>query len=353
MPRTTKQVKRLIGFAQFFRNFIPNLGEKLIPFYQLLRKGADFEARGTHYKALETVKKDLLEATEMTLNLPKPGLQYVLLCDASYYGAGFVLLIEYYVTGKQSKEKKVYAPVSFGSQLFTTAQLKFPTYYKELLALYFALDQFCHYIWASSHPFFVQTDNRSLTHFFQSKTIPPTLWYFLDRVFSFNIVIALIPGKANYAADFLSRIQTDKAASLPLKITDKVPVREIYVESEAKSPDVSISNIDQLNTVPESEMEVIIFSQLQELELYDAYVERKRENGDEISSLFKLKRAEVNAIQYANQDDLLNDLTDREEILDLASEQTKDEEIMQAIEWKRNGLSSNLKTIEENLHPDD
>ena len=83
MPRTNKQVRRPICFAQFFRIFIPNLGEKLIPFYQLLRKGADFEAKETHYRALETVKKDLIEATEMTLRLPKPGLQYVLLCDAS------------------------------------------------------------------------------------------------------------------------------------------------------------------------------------------------------------------------------------------------------------------------------
>ena len=187
-----------------------------------------------------------------------------------------MLMVEDYVTGKQSKEKKVYAPVSFGSQLFTTTQLKFSTYYKEFLALYFALDQFSHYIWASRHSIIVLTDNRSLTHLFQSKTIPPSLWNFLDRILSFNIVIAHNPGKANYAADFLSRVQTDKGASLSLKLTDKVPVREIYVEAAAKSPDVSISNIDQLNTVPESEMEgVTIVSQLQELGLYDVYFERK------------------------------------------------------------------------------
>ena len=105
-----------------------------------------------------------------------------------------------------------------------------------------------------------------------------------------------------------------------------------------------------MTNVPESEMEeVTIVSQLQELGLYDAYIERKRENGDEMNSLFKLKRAEVNAIQYANQADLLNDLTDREEILDLASEQTKDEEITHAIEWKRNGLSGNLKYASRRL----
>ena len=104
----------------------------------MLRKRAIFEAKGLHYKALETVKKDLFEATEMTLRLPKPNLQYVLLFDASYYGAGFVLMIEDYVTGKQSKEKKVYAPVSFRSQLFTTAQLKFSHLLKRILSTLFS-----------------------------------------------------------------------------------------------------------------------------------------------------------------------------------------------------------------------
>ena len=82
--------------------------------------------------------------------------------------------------------------------------------------------------------------------------------------------------------------------------------------------------------------EVNILSHLQELGLYNAYVERKGENGDEINIFFKVKRAEINAIQYANQADVLNDLTDKKE-LDLASEQRKAEDIMQAIEWNRKG----------------
>ena len=105
-----------------------------------------------------------------------------------------------------------------------------------------------------------------------------------------------------------------------------------YMLNQEKSPDVSISNIDQLNYISESEMkEVIILSQLQELEFYDAYVERKRENIGEINRTFKLKHPEINAIQYANRVDVLNDLTLREETLDLANEQTKDEELRQAI----------------------
>ena len=52
-----------------------------------------------------------MDATNVTLQLTKPGLQYVILCDASYHGAGFVLLVEDYVNKIGKKEKKTYAPV--------------------------------------------------------------------------------------------------------------------------------------------------------------------------------------------------------------------------------------------------
>ena len=41
-PKNVKQVKRLIGFLQFFRLFLPNLSVKLCPFYKLLRNDVPF-----------------------------------------------------------------------------------------------------------------------------------------------------------------------------------------------------------------------------------------------------------------------------------------------------------------------
>ena len=40
MPKTTKQLKRLIGITQFFPNYIPSLSVKLMSFYTLLKKDA-------------------------------------------------------------------------------------------------------------------------------------------------------------------------------------------------------------------------------------------------------------------------------------------------------------------------
>ena len=166
LPKTTKQVKRLLGFMQFFCNYIASLGEKLKSFFKLLKKDAVIETTEEHVKALEVIKKDLMEATNVTLRLSKPGLQYVIFCDASYHGAGFVLIVEDYVNETEKKEKKTYAPVSFVSHLFNATQLKFSIYYKEFLALSYALEYFSHCIWGSSKQVIVLTDNKSLTQFF-------------------------------------------------------------------------------------------------------------------------------------------------------------------------------------------
>ena len=47
-------------------------------FYKLLKKDAVIETTEEHVKALEVIKKDLMEATNVTFRLPKPGLLHVL-----------------------------------------------------------------------------------------------------------------------------------------------------------------------------------------------------------------------------------------------------------------------------------
>ena len=106
-----------------------------MPWYKLLRKDVQFELQDDHLKGFDTIKSDLLQATKTTLRLAKPGQQYVLLCDASYYSCGFDLMIDDYLVEKEAKTKQTYTPVSFGSQLFNTSQLKTSTYCKDFLAL--------------------------------------------------------------------------------------------------------------------------------------------------------------------------------------------------------------------------
>ena len=103
------------------------------------------------------------------------------------------------------------------------------------------MDYFSHYFWGSSKQVIILTDNKSLTQFVQSKVLTPSLWSCLDRILAFKTVIAHIPGRANYAADFLSRMENDKTATLSLKLTDRIPVREIEIDTEAQNLDVELN----------------------------------------------------------------------------------------------------------------
>ena len=240
MPKNVKQTKRLIGFFQYFRHYMPKLADKLLPFYQLTKNDTPFEITNEHHTCLKDLTKMLENSCKITLRLPKPDLQYVILADASYYSAGYVLMVEDYVQ-KGDVEHKLYAPVAFGSKIFNATQLKLSIYAKEFLGVHFAFDTFAHILWGATKPILVLTDNKSLTSFFQAKTIPAALWNAVDHVLNFNFVLGHVPGRANTAADFLSQIHINPSTKLSLKISTKMPIHGVEVEMKPSVPDNSLT----------------------------------------------------------------------------------------------------------------
>ena len=129
-------------------------------------------------------------------------------------------------------------------------------------------------------------------------------------------------------------MQTDSSASLSLKLTDKVPVREIYIDSTARVPDALLNQVqaieDAFSTIEEIDDNLI--ANLQRLGLYQAYLENQiGKNGNEglkPKSLVHLIRKTVNAVEYPDTAELYNDLRLNSEPLDLKAEQQKDPDIL-------------------------
>ena len=88
----------------------------------------------------------------------------------------------------------------------------------------------------------ILTDNKSVTRFFQTKIIPPTLWNACDYVIQFNFTIAHIPGKNNTAADYLSRLEISPKEKLILRIREDIPTTpiELHVQSAGVSEEEQI-----------------------------------------------------------------------------------------------------------------
>ena len=97
--------------------------------------------------------------------------------------------------------------------------------------------EFAHILWETSKPTIVLKHNKSVTRFFQSKAIPPSLWNACDYVLQLNFKVAHIAGSVNTAADFLSRLELKVTEKIHLKIRQDVQTTPIEVS--ASSSDVA------------------------------------------------------------------------------------------------------------------
>ena len=184
-------------------------------------------------ETFDSVNKALSVACELALKQPIPGKQLVLMTDASFRSASYALMIEDNPNQKIQSKRKSYAPVAFGSTIFSPAQLKMSIYSKEFLAIYMAFLEFAHILWQTTKPTTVLTDNKSVTRFFQTKAIPPSLWNACDYVQQFNLKIAHIAGSINTAADFLSRVELNVTERIRLKIREDVKTTPIEVTTSS------------------------------------------------------------------------------------------------------------------------
>ena len=167
-PKSKEALQRYQGFVNSFRNYISRMAEKLNPFYKLLKAEVPTNITSELKGTFDSVNKALTDACELVLKKPIPGKQLVLMIDAIFRSAGYALMTEDNPAQKIQSKRKTYAPVAFGSKIFSPAQLKMAIHSKEFLATYMEFFEFEHFLWETSKPTIVLTDNRSVTRFFQT-----------------------------------------------------------------------------------------------------------------------------------------------------------------------------------------
>ena len=153
-------------------------------------------------------------------------------------------------------KKKTFAHVAFGSRVFSPAQLKMSVYCKKVLVIYHAFLEYSHILWETATPTLVLIDNRSVTRFSQTKTIPPALWNACDYVLQFKFRIMHVVGSQNTAADFLSRLELTPKGKVQLKLRDDILTPPVEVNLQSSEAAVE----EQLFFLPddgeESEQEI-------------------------------------------------------------------------------------------------
>ena len=97
-PRNKEELQSFLGFANYYRDFIPFHAEKVQPMQDLLRKNQFYCWTDKRQTAFEAVKKSLLEAT--ALAAPNAEGRFVLDTDASAVPIAGILHQEQQHNGK-------------------------------------------------------------------------------------------------------------------------------------------------------------------------------------------------------------------------------------------------------------
>jgi len=160
-PRKVKDIQSFLGFANFYRRFIYNFSDIVVPLTRLTCKNAPF-VFGEAQRAAFNFLKDAFSSAPI-LSHWIPDRPIIVETDASDYALVAILSI-------QLETGKVH-PVAFHSRSFNPTELNYDVHDKELLAIFEAFRIWRHYLDGSALPIDVVTDHKNLEYFATTKVL--------------------------------------------------------------------------------------------------------------------------------------------------------------------------------------
>ena len=140
-PTDRTQLRRFLGFANYYRRFIRGFSKIAAPLSALTSTLCPFTWSPEAETAFSTLKDRF--STAPVLTLPDPARQFIVEVDASDAGIGAVL-------SQRSEEDQRLHPCAFFSRRFTPAERNYDVGNRELLAVHDALKEWQHWPRGSS-----------------------------------------------------------------------------------------------------------------------------------------------------------------------------------------------------------
>lgn len=194
IPKTVKQVRSFLGFANYYRDFIPNFAEKAKPLTNLTKKGIKFEWSPECQQAMVYFTDQITSSP--ILQPPDFTKEFILSCDASTLAIAGVL--------SQAHNKMTDKPVGFFSRGLFDAETRYSTIELEMLAIVAAIRHFRVYLLC--HRFCIITDHNPLVYIRSSPNQNSRLLRWRLDLEEYDFYVKHKPGILNTNADYLSRI---------------------------------------------------------------------------------------------------------------------------------------------------
>jgi RNase H-like domain found in reverse transcriptase/Reverse transcriptase (RNA-dependent DNA polymerase)/Integrase zinc binding domain/Chromo (CHRromatin Organisation MOdifier) domain/Domain of unknown function (DUF4939)/Retroviral aspartyl protease/Integrase core domain len=193
-PKNVKSLQSFLGFANFYRQFVPNFTKIIIPLLVLLKKEARYEWSDNCERAFNQLKSAFTSAP--VLKHADTNRPFIVETDASDFAIGGVL--------SQSYDGLLH-PIAYYSRKLSAPEINYEVHDKELLAIVACFYQWRSFLLSNPEPVTVYTDHRNLQYFSSSQKLNrrQVRWSLFLADFNFNLVYR--PGLEGGKPDALSR----------------------------------------------------------------------------------------------------------------------------------------------------
>ena len=154
IPRTKTELQSFLGFANYYRDFIPWHAKLVAPLHAITGTGSPFLWGEEQQRAFNSIKVALMEAT--ALAQPDTEGEFVLDTDAS--GVAISGILHQWQGPPESRKLR---PIVFGSKKLTSTQAKYGAPKLEMYAAYYFILKNHSYL--CPRKFTLRVDNQALS----------------------------------------------------------------------------------------------------------------------------------------------------------------------------------------------
>ena len=200
-PNCSKELRRFLGMANYYREFISKYAERVEPLQQLLRKNSTFDWCEPQEKSFNEIKKEI--SSKSLLNYPDWNKPFIIELDGSKVAACGILMQE--TEGKRNI-------LSYHSSTLDQAQRNYSPTELECWAAISACRRFNTYI-KGAPKLILRSDHKPLQWLRNQKDPRGKFSRWMMELEQYNYQFEYKPGVENLGADALSRIDIGKCPS--------------------------------------------------------------------------------------------------------------------------------------------
>lgn len=218
VPKNARSLRGFLGIINYYKRFLPELGNKTEKLFSLLRKNVKFKFDSEALEAFELIKGEFYR--QLLLVMPDFSKHFILKVDASDTAISSVLV---------QMNGEIEEPICFVSRILKKHELSYGVGEKEMLSLVHAVTKLRFYLVAKE--FTVQSDHAPLLSIMTTRFVNNRMYRWSLFLSEYNFKIEHVKGTSNIIADALTRMYSHKHTFkyIELNYLDIANAKGVYV----------------------------------------------------------------------------------------------------------------------------